>query len=69
MSLMNKLDVPNHAGAPRMRYSVLTIAPASESDATGNSSAEDYIMFEKDELTEASAVLVEKSKTRLTSAK
>jgi|HubBroStandDraft_1064217.scaffolds.fasta_scaffold19028_3 hypothetical protein len=66
MSLRDKSDVHNHLGASRKHYSLLTMTPASEADATGNSSADDYAMVEKDELTEASAILVEKSKIALT---
>ena len=66
MSLRNKSDVHNHLGALRKRYSLLTKTPASEADATGNSSADDNAMLEKDELMEASAILVERSKIALT---
>jgi len=66
MTLRNKLDVYNDLGASRKYYSSLTMTPASEPDATGDSSVDYNAMFEKDELTEASAILVEKSKIVLT---
>lgn len=59
MSLRNKSDVHNHLGASRKHYS---LTPASEPDATGDSSAEGNAMAERDDRTEASAILVEKSK-------
>lgn len=62
MSLRNKWDVHNHLGASRKHYSLLTMTPASEPDATGDSSAEDNAMVERDDRTEASAILVEESK-------
>ena len=66
MSLGNKSDVHNHLSASRKHYSLLTMTPASEADATGDSSAEDTAMVERDDRTEASAILVEKSKIALT---
>ena len=62
MSLRNKSDVHNHVGASREHHSLLTMTPASEPDATGDSSAEGNAMAERDDRTEASAILVEKSK-------
>lgn len=66
MNLRNKSDVHNHLGGSRKYYSLLPMTPASEADATGNSSADDYAMAERDQLTETSAILVEKSKIALT---
>jgi|HubBroStandDraft_5_1064220.scaffolds.fasta_scaffold40239_1 hypothetical protein len=66
MSLRSKSDVHNHLGVSRKPHSLLTMTPASEADATGNSSADDNAMVERDERTEASPVLVEKPKIALT---
>jgi hypothetical protein len=66
MSLRNKSDVHTHLAAPRKHYSLLTMTPASESDATGDSSADDNVIADKNELTELTPVLVGKSKTLLT---
>jgi len=66
MSLRNKLDVHNHLGGSRKHYPLLTMTPASESDATGDSSADDNVVADKNELTEPSPVLIGKSKTPLT---
>lgn len=66
MSLSNKSDVHNHLGASRKHYSPVTMTPASEPDATGDSSPDDNAMVERDDPTEASAILVQKSKIALT---
>jgi hypothetical protein len=66
MTLRNKSDVHDHLGASRKYYSSLTMTPASEPDATGDSGVDYNAMAEKDELTETSAILVEKSKIALT---
>lgn len=66
MSLINKSDVDSDIGVSLNHRPLLTVTPASESDATGDSTGYDKFMVERDELTEVSAVLVEKSKTRLT---
>ena len=66
MSLRNKSDVHTHLGVSRKHYSLLTMTPASEADATGDSSADDKPTVERDDRTEASAILVEKSKIALT---
>ncbi len=66
MSLINKSDVDSDVGVSLNHYPLLAVTPASESDATGDSTGYDNFMVQRDELTEASAVLVEKSKTRLT---
>lgn len=63
MSFRNKSDVRNHLGVSRGYSSLLTMTQSSEPDATGNSLAEDHAMVERDDLTEASAIRVEKSKT------
>ena len=41
MSLRYKSEVHNHLAVSRKRYAVLTMTPASEPDATGNSLCED----------------------------
>jgi hypothetical protein len=66
MSLRNKSDVHNHLGASRKHYSPLAMTAPSESDATGDSSADDNVIGDKNELTESSLVLVGNLKTSLT---
>jgi len=66
MRLINKSDLDSDVGLSLNHHPLLTVTPASESDATGDSTGYDKFMVERDELTEVSAVLVEKSKTRLT---
>lgn len=66
MSLRNKSNVHTHLAAPRQHHSLLTMTPASEADATGDSSADNNVIADTNELTELSPVLVEKSKTPMT---
>lgn len=66
MSPRNKSDVNNHLSVSRKHYSLLTMIPASEADATGDSSPDNTAMVERDDRTETSAILVEKLKIALT---
>ena len=56
MSLRIKSDAHTHLAASRKHYSLLTMTPASEADATGDSSADDNVVADKNELTEPSPV-------------
>lgn len=68
MSLGNRSDVHADPAATRRHYSTLMMPRARESDTTGDFSAYDHVLADKDEQTEALAILVERSKTLLTFA-
>lgn len=66
MSLRTNTDVYTHLAASRNHPSSPMATTASEAQSIGRCFADENATFEKDDLTESLAILVEKSKSLLT---